>query len=1278
MEETRPAQATDHPLKECPVDRQGDQPFPVAYLGSVRLDPRASPAMLPWLLAEVSRRAEREAGVRQVVLHVGGKPHSFRCIPVGAPADLLFQHPSSLACGFVQGVREPASFAYMVRSCPDANPMCHVFQSSSRILVPGLIGQLRRASKAGPPVEPASQSAFSDSVRFEVRYRGRVTVASRKPQPSLIDDCLRHFRQASGQDGEEGGHSAAQVCTQQKASNGSGSETLISECRPPNNSVLNSSCHLGSHNPPAEGSGNAGSNEAHDTPSGPSISPKFSRSTSQPLFQSSPVTSRAKFTTQLSLSNLSETDSGFPETDESVCSEQLASPHQSKDIIHTSSMPPRLRVWPSAGGEVADKHRAVAFRQRSNSASARMMVRPLEAGDEPQRIRHASLPEVAQPEDEDINHTMLFQVGRFEIYLISPESKSTVMEKNFKEVASVSQGIDNPDHFGLMCRETSEQGSHRFMCYVFQCASEELVEEVMQTMRQGFQTAAALHAGISRLQLCEACPMHFLHRLCERINGLQPLKAKLIIQKHLALLSDGDQALVFEQLKKVKTVSDAEENEILMGVLRILCENKQRVHVHLQEGPQLPSQVPAPILRSNSQSSQSKLGFLRNRARKSITNSLENILNRGVMSRLGSGENFEVFKERRSSRTEDLHGASPPVSPTFLPRASTPTQDLHGGLQSPPPFRRRAHTISSPQAMAALRRGDLASETQTHRQASHAKVRQRGNAQTATTQSAVKPSLRPASWRKKIFLQVTSGNLQPSATFCENSSSILSGQEEGDSLTTFYHGHNPNCPDFDLSMEKAKGGEDESPREVLSKAEGSSKMDTDNLEAKPRGANEPEINEAGDSEQREQNDKMESEISGDVAVPPIYDEVIDCHEQVAAVWDRLLATPSISKIKCDVEKVQAILAQGVPQKCRGKVWCFLAEQHRLRHRISMQHRAPSTPYKQLLRQLTTQQHAIIIDLGRTFPNHPYFSAHLGSGQLSLYNILKAYSLLDPEVGYCQGLSFVAGVLLLHLPEELAFEQLKFLMFDLGLRRRYRPDMSALQVEMFQLSRLLFDHNGSLYLHLFNHEVGPCLYATPWFITLFASQFPLGFVSRIFDFVFLQGAEVTFKVAQGLVVRQQAEIMQQDSFESITDFLKNSLPLLDTDHLKWVLAQISETDISRKLQAYEVEFRVLCEELPTNSRHTKAVGSEGLAAAYENLCRKHIELISDLQVMRSRVYHLEQELFRLEESNVLLEKNTCEVQKHRGPEEVLPTEGVNHVLNEGDEDEKDEQAVEGVS
>lgn len=54
-----------------------------------------------------------------------------------------------------------------------------------------------------------------------------------------------------------------------------------------------------------------------------------------------------------------------------------------------------------------------------------------------------------------------------------------------------------------------------------------------------------------------------------------------------------------------------------------------------------------------------------------------------------------------------------------------------------------------------------------------------------------------------------------------------------------------------------------------------------------------------------------------------------------------------------------------------------------------------------------------------------------------------------------------------------------------------------QIQMYQLSRLLHDYHRDLYTHLEQHEIGPSLYATPWFLTAFASHFPLGFVARVF-------------------------------------------------------------------------------------------------------------------------------------------------------------------------------------
>ncbi|MEQ2165655.1 TBC1 domain member 4 [Goodea atripinnis] len=130
------------------------------------------------------------------------------------------------------------------------------------------------------------------------------------------------------------------------------------------------------------------------------------------------------------------------------------------------------------------------FRMRCSSLAGNLQRKPGEGvimG--PTRRRHASAPNNVQPSDSDKNRTMLFQ------------------------------GVKQTDHFGFICRDQSESGPSQYVCYVFQCASESLVDEVMLTLKQAFSTAAALQSNKTPVQLCEACPMHDLHKLCERIEG---------------------------------------------------------------------------------------------------------------------------------------------------------------------------------------------------------------------------------------------------------------------------------------------------------------------------------------------------------------------------------------------------------------------------------------------------------------------------------------------------------------------------------------------------------------------------------------------------------------------------------------------------------------------------------------------------------------------------------------------------------------------------------------
>ncbi|XP_045378348.1 TBC1 domain family member 1 isoform X11 [Camelus bactrianus] len=377
-----------------------------------------------------------------------------------------------------------------------------------------------------------------------------------------------------------------------------------------------------------------------------------------------------------------------------------------------------------------------------------------------------------------------------------------------------------------------------------------------------------------------------------------------------------------------------------------------------------------------------------------------------------------------------------------------------------------------------------------------------------------------------------------------------------------------------------------------------------------------------------------------------YEEITPCLKEVTTVWEKMLATPGRSKIKFDMEKMHSAVGQGVPRHHRGEIWKFLAEQHHLKHQFPSKQQPKDTPYKELLKQLTSQQHAILIDLGRTFPTHPYFSAQLGAGQLSLYNILKAYSLLDQEVGYCQGLSFVAGILLLHMGEEEAFNMLKFLMFDMGLRKQYRPDMIILQIQMYQLSRLLHDYHRDLYNHLEEHEIGPSLYAAPWFLTVFASQFPLGFVARVFDMIFLQGSEVIFKVALSLLGSHKPLILQHENLETIVDFIKSTLPNLGLVQMEKTISQVFEMDISKQLQAYEVEYHVLQEELIDSSPLSDNQRMDKLEKTNSSLRKQNLDLLEQLQVANGRIQSLEATIERLLTSESKLKQATLALELER--------------------------------
>ncbi|CAF1398107.1 unnamed protein product [Adineta ricciae] len=138
------------------------------------------------------------------------------------------------------------------------------------------------------------------------------------------------------------------------------------------------------------------------------------------------------------------------------------------------------------------------------------------------------------------------------------------------------------------------------------------------------------------------------------------------------------------------------------------------------------------------------------------------------------------------------------------------------------------------------------------------------------------------------------------------------------------------------------------------------------------------------------------------------------------------------------------------------------------------------------------------DISRTYPQYDFFKEKHGLGQESLFNVIKAYSLYDREVGYCQGIAFIVGLLLMHMPEEEAFAVLVSIMQDYKMRDMYKPDMFYLGLCVYQLECLIQENLPDLYRHFRSENIHTSMFASSWFITLFSNQLPLNLVCRTMD------------------------------------------------------------------------------------------------------------------------------------------------------------------------------------
>jgi len=279
-------------------------------------------------------------------------------------------------------------------------------------------------------------------------------------------------------------------------------------------------------------------------------------------------------------------------------------------------------------------------------------------------------------------------------------------------------------------------------------------------------------------------------------------------------------------------------------------------------------------------------------------------------------------------------------------------------------------------------------------------------------------------------------------------------------------------------------------------------------------------------------------------------------------WDGLmkqygLSTEKPTRFPPKSDKIKRYVRKGIPPKWRGNAWFWYAGGPGLQ-------KQNEGLYFNLLLQIKrggalkdVDKEHIERDLHRTFPDNILFkpdplSEHAtnaggepdsGGEDLqpetsivrALRRVLQAFAVHKPDIGYCQSLNFIVGLLLVLLEED---EEKTFILLNIitseHLPGTHGISLEGANIDIAVLMMSLKESLPAIWVKLDDKPPpsltgGPpplptvSLATTAWFMSLFVGTLPMECVLRVWDCLFFEGSKTLFRVALAIFKSGESQI-----------------------------------------------------------------------------------------------------------------------------------------------------------
>ena len=179
---------------------------------------------------------------------------------------------------------------------------------------------------------------------------------------------------------------------------------------------------------------------------------------------------------------------------------------------------------------------------------------------------------------------------------------------------------------------------------------------------------------------------------------------------------------------------------------------------------------------------------------------------------------------------------------------------------------------------------------------------------------------------------------------------------------------------------------------------------------------------------------------------------------------------------------------------------------------------------------------IDLDIERTFPYMGVFKKESQLGE-NLREILRIFVVSRPDIGYVQGLSYIAATLLLQMDKFQAFVCFMNIILNPNILPFYLLDEEKIRKRLELFNDIFQINLPELYEHFKENEIMPEHYLLEWLMTLYTRNVFIDLAFRIWDIYMIEGILALYKVAI-VIFRIHQNLYLKMEFSDIMNHLKN--------------------------------------------------------------------------------------------------------------------------------------------